>query len=349
MSKNLVDLDIKIIKLISERARLYVEDIKKLKDDSKDFYLPEDIKRVNNIIDSFNSGPLSNELLKKIFNDLISSTINLIQPLKVAYLGPPGTFTHIALLEIFGESVESVSQRTISDVFIEVENNRASLGVVPIENSTEGAVTYTLDDFLDTDLKIVSEKFLRISYWLLSHCTDMNLIEKLYSHPQPFAQCKVWIRENLPNAEIHQVNSTSQAAKIALSDGTSAAIASEASAKMYHLGVLANNIEDSRQNFTRFLVIGKRDNPSTGEDKTSIVCSVRDEPGALYKLLKVFSDEGINMTKIESRPDKKKIWEYIFFIDFIGHKDDESVKFVIDRIRKETLFLKIFGSYPVES
>ena len=249
-------------------------------------------------------------------------------------------------MKIFGESIEPVSQNTIPDVFNEVETGRALFGVVPVENSTEGAITYTLDELLDTDLRIISEKFLRISNFLLSLCNDLKSVKKLYSHPQPIAQCKGWIRNNLPNVEIHRVDSTTQAAEIATWDKFSAAIAPETTASIYNLNILATNIEDSKQNYTRFLVIGNKDNQPSGRDKTSIVCAVKDKPGALYSLLKPFSDSGVNMTRIESRPDKKKMWEYNFFIDFIGHRDDTVAKNVIDQMREKTIFLKILGSYP---
>ena len=207
-------------------------------------------------------------------------------------------------------------------------------------------MTYTLDELLETDLKIVSENYLRISYSLVSLCTDLKSVKKLYSHPQPLGQCKGWLRKNLPTVEVHHVNSTSMAAETASWDKYSAAIASEISARIYKLNILDQNIEDSKHNYTRFLVIGKKDHPQTGNDKTSIVCSVKDKPGALYNMLRPFSELGINMTKIESRPNKKKTWEYHFFIDFQGHKDDKDVEKVMAAVKEETIFFKILGSYP---
>ncbi|MDY6932653.1 MAG: prephenate dehydratase [Spirochaetota bacterium] len=350
MNKSIEDLDKEIIALFSERTRLYIEVKKKHLHDSGCAFSAEDIAITSRLIETYNKGPVTNAILKKMYKELISCSQSLVQPIKVAYLGPVGTFCHIALVEIFGESIISVSQNTISDVFHEVEMGRVSFGVVPVENSTEGAVTYTLDELLDTDLKIVSEKFLRISYSLLSLCEELKGVKKLYSHPQPIAQCKGWIRRNLPNAEIHYIDSTAQAAEIATWDKYSAAIASETSAVIYSLRTLATNIEDSRHNYTRFLVIGQMDNPPTGRDKTSIVCALKgkDKSGTLYSLLKPFSDAGVNMTKIESRPNKKKKWEYNFFIDFNGHQDDRVVKIALDEMREETQFLKILGSYPAE-
>ncbi len=346
MEKKLEELDKSIIELISERSKLFVEQVKKRGSSPVDAFSPMDRMKTFELIETLNSGPISDELLKKIYGELISFSISAAQPLKVAYLGPEGTFTHIALLEVFGESVVSVPQKTISDVFSEVEMDAVPFGIVPIENSSEGAVTYTLDELLETDLKIVSENYLRISYSLVSLCTDLKSVKKLYSHPQPLGQCKGWLRKNLPTVEVHHVNSTSMAAETASWDKYSAAIASEISARIYKLNILDQNIEDSKHNYTRFLVIGKKDHPQTGNDKTSIVCSVKDKPGALYNMLRPFSELGINMTKIESRPNKKKTWEYHFFIDFQGHKDDKDVEKVMAAVKEETIFFKILGSYP---
>ncbi|MDY6967467.1 MAG: prephenate dehydratase [Spirochaetota bacterium] len=349
MNKVLEDLDREIISIISKRTELFVEELKGRGDNPEDIYSPVDKSIQFKLIEDINKGPVSNDVLKKIYNELILCSANIVNPIQVAYLGPIGTFSHMALLEIFGDSIEGISLNSIPAVFDEVETGRAPFGVVPVENSTEGGVTYTLDELSDTDLKIVSEKFLRISYSLLSLCQGLRDIKKLYSHPQPLGQCKEWIRANLPEVEIHRADSTTQASKMALEEGFSAAIASERSASIYNLRILANNIEDSSQNYTRFLVIGRKDNPPTGKDKTSIVCAVKDKPGALYNMLKSFDNSGINMTKIESRPDKKKIWEYNFFIDFIGHKDDRVVKNALEEMKEEALFLKVLGSYPSES
>lgn len=349
MGKRLDELDKKLIDLISERSHLYISEIKKRGDHPADVYSPEDRIKVFQLIEACNSGPMPDEIIKKVFNELISYAVSVAQPLKVAYLGPEGTFTHIALREVFGESVDSISQKTIADVFTEVETDSVAFGIVPIENSSEGAVTYTLDELLETDLKIVAEKFLRISYSLVSLCTELKDIKKLYSHPQPLAQCKIWLRKNLPNVEIHHVNSTSMAAETASWDKYAAALASEISARLYNLNILDRSVEDSKHNYTRFLVIGKKDNPPTGNDKTSIVCAVKDKPGALYNMLRPFSEMGINMTKIESRPNKKKTWEYHFFIDFQGHKNDGIIEEAMEIMKEETIFFKILGSYPAEN
>lgn len=348
MDKRIEDLDKEIISLISERSRLYIKGIRGRDRISDGLYNPMDKKEIYDLIKKVNDGPLPSDILKKIYNELISSSVKLIEPLRVACLGPDGTFSHIALLEIFGESIEVIFCNTIPDAFQEVEAGRAEFGVVPVENSSEGAVTYTLDELLETELRIVSEEFLRVSLCFLSPCKEISKIKRIYSHPQPLAQSKKWIKQSLPDAEIHQLNSTTLSAEYASKDKFSAAIASDLTAKIYKLNILAANIEDSRQNYTRFFVIGRKENACTGKDKTSIVCGVKDKPGALYSMLKPFSDAGINMTKIESRPDKKKIWAYNFFIDFIGHKDDTKVKGAIDKLREQAMFLKILGSYPAE-
>ncbi|HON77373.1 MAG TPA: prephenate dehydratase [Spirochaetota bacterium] len=347
MDTKINELDKRIIELISERSKLYIDSLKRREADTSVVFSPLDQQEVQSVIEQVNNGPVSNVVMKRVFGEIISNAANAVKPVKVAYLGPEGTFTHAAMLEIFGSSIVASTQKTIPDVFQEVEAGNALFGVVPVENSTEGAVTYTLDELLDTDMKIVSEKFLRISHSLVTLCDNMKKIKKLYSHPQPLGQCKIWLRNNLPDVETHVVTSTSIAAETASWDKFSAAIASEISAQLYGLNVLESNIEDSKNNYTRFLVISKTDNPPTGHDKTSIVCAVKDKPGALYDMLKPFHEAGINMSKIESRPDKKKMWEYNFFIDFGGHKDDTVVRDALERMKENTIFLKILGSYPV--
>ncbi len=346
MDGKLEKLDRELVSLITERTKRYLEIMKERGDAAPDL-LNMDRAEAARLVESANGGPVPNEFLVRIFTELQGQAMSLQRPVSVAYLGPEGTFTHIALRDIFGESANAVAQKTIPDVFNEVERGDSDFGVVPVENSSEGAVTYTLDELLDTDLHIVSEKFLRISHSLVSLCDDVKKVKKLYSHPQPLGQCKIWLRNYLPQVEIISVNSTSKAAETASWDKFSAAIASEIAAGIYKLNVLARGIEDSRNNFTRFLVLGRKDNPATGDDKTSIVCAIKDKPGALYDMLRPFHEAGINMSKIESRPDKKKMWEYNFFIDFTGHRNDAAVEKALERMRESTIFLKILGSYPV--
>ncbi len=346
MDDTLEKLDRQILALLSERSKRYLEILGERGDAAQDL-ANLDRSDIARLVEAAYAGPVPGDDIVKLYTELIARTMVLNRTLNVAYLGPAGTFTHIALLEIFSGAVNAVPQKTVPDVFNEVERGESDFGVVPVENSSEGAVTYTLDELLDTDLMIVSEEFLRISHSLVSICDDIKKVKKLYSHPQPLGQCKIWLRNYLPQVEVISVNSTSKAAETASWDKYSAAIASDVAARIHKLNVLAAGIEDSRNNFTRFLVIGRKDNPATGNDKTSIVCSVKDRPGALYDMLRPFHEAGINMTKIESRPDKKKMWEYNFFIDFMGHREDAVVKRALEGMKESTMFLKVLGSYPV--
>ncbi|HSV97048.1 MAG TPA: prephenate dehydratase [Spirochaetota bacterium] len=347
MNKRIMELDKKIVELLAERCKIQIEELKKLPP-GENLFSAARVKELASFLESLDAGPLSRDLVKKIFGDLLAFSVSAVKPTVVAYLGPEGTFTHSAMLEVFGVSAAGIPVKSIHDVFVEVETGRADYGVVPVENSTEGAVTYTLDELMETELKITAEKYLRVSYSLVSVSKDIKSVKKLYSHPQSFGQCKEWLRKNLPDAEMHNVSSTSLAAETASWDKFAAAVTSHASAEIYGLNVLATNIEDSRQNYTRFFVIGEHDNPPSGKDKTSIICAVRDKPGALYDLLRPFNETGINMTKIESRPDKKKMWEYNFFIDFIGHRDSTITRSAVEKMKEDLIFLKILGSYPAE-
>jgi len=338
-------IDRRLIELISRRSNLYIEELLR-RGNGEDTFSLEEKQRIKALIEKYNTGPLSGETLRKVFYDLLYAAHSSVVPVSVAYLGPEGTFTNMALMEFFGESVEPLPQRTIADVFRTVESGGAMFGIVPVENSTEGAVTFTLDELIETDLSVTAEEYMRITYSLLSRSTDLEDIRRVYSHPQPVGQCKTWLRSNLPGAEVEHVDSTSRAAECAMQNDHSAAIASAAAGEIYGLSVLAEEIEDLRQNYTRFFVIGRKENRPTGKDKTSLACAIKDRPGALLGLLKPFSDAGINLTKIESRPDKKKVWEYVFFIDFIGHREDSIVQSVLDAIRQDTIFLKVLGSYP---
>ncbi|MCL2025358.1 MAG: prephenate dehydratase [Leptospirales bacterium] len=266
----------------------------------------------------------------------------------VAFLGPEASFSSIAATRFFGDSVFRHPQRSIHDVFLSVKNGNSDFGVVPIENSTEGSVGVTLDELSITSLSIVEEKQMRISLNLLSKDGDISQIKKVYSHPQSIGQCREWMKANLPEAEIITVVSTTVAAEHAAAEPYSAAVASNEAAGVYELKVVAENIEDMKNNYTRFFVLGQLPAPPSGNDKTSIVCSVRDEPAALFNLLKPFADYGINMKKIESRPSKHKLWEYSFFIDFIGHRDNENVRAALEKMQEKAAFLKILGSYPLD-
>ena len=266
----------------------------------------------------------------------------------VAFLGPEASFSSIAATRIFGDLILRHPQRSIHDVFLSVENGSSDFGVVPIENSTEGSVAVTLDELVTTSLSIVEEKQMRISLNLLSKDGDISKIKKVYSHPQSIGQCREWMKANFPDAEIITVVSTTVAAEYAATEPYSAAVASNKAAGIYELKIVAENIEDTKNNYTRFFVLAKLPASSGGNDKTSIVCTVKDEPAALFNILKPFADYGINMKKIESRPNKHKIWEYNFFIDFLGHRDNENVRAALEKMQEQAVFLKILGSYPLD-
>jgi len=276
----------------------------------------------------------------------MSACLALEQVLKVAYLGPEGTFTQSAALKHFGHSVEAVSLGSIEDVFREVESGAANYGVVPIENSTEGVITHTLDNFIDSSLKICGEVELRIHHHLLNKQGDAAGLERVYSHHQSLAQCRRWLNANMPGVERVPVNSNAEAAKKAAADEHSAAIAGESAADLYGLKVAVSNIEDEPDNTTRFLVIGHDEVQPSGHDKTSLLVSSDNRPGALYRLLKPLAENNISMTRIESRPSRREMWDYVFFVDIEGHIDDEKVATALDVLRNESSILKVLGSYP---
>ena len=339
-------LDDNILKLLNERAEVVV-DVGHLKEGSSaDFYVPSREQEIYARLIADNKGPFPDEGVRRVFREVISASLNLEQPMKVAFLGPQATFTHLAAMQQFGFSAQLVSQRNISAVFEEVQRGRADYGVVPVENSTEGAVTHTLDMFVDSDLKINAEILLEISHDLLSRSGNINDIRKVISHPQALGQCRSWLEENLPDIPLVDVSSTAQAAQMAAEDETAAAISSELSATLYGLQMVKKKIEDNANNFTRFLVVGLRNPAPSGHDKTSLMFNVKDEPGILHRMLVPFSDNGINLAKIESRPLKKKAWEYIFFLDMVGHIQDQDISGAIEELRGSCQFLKILGSYP---
>ena len=339
-------LDEQILKLINKRAKCAIE-IGKIKqqDSSSSIYVPQREKQVISNLIKINTGPLINEDIKNIYTEIMSSCRGLEKRLQVAYLGPQATFSYQASLKLFGSKVDFIPVKRLADVIEEVEKQRADFAVVPVENSNEGSVNTTLDELVDTNLKIINEINMRISHCLLSK-TNFENIKTVYSHHQALAQCSNWLHKNLPNAEIVSVNSTAQAAQLALKNVNSAAISSEVAAKVYNLNILCKSIEDTRDNWTRFFVLGRCLSSKTGKDKTSIIFTIEDRVNALYNILSQFSKNNINLTKIESRPTKKKIWQYVFFIDFEGHIEDKKVINTIEKIKEHCIFLKVLGSYP---
>lgn len=346
LRKKINKIDDGILKLLIKRTGITLQ-ISRLKIRSgKSVYSPE---RENEILARLKSrvkSPLSYESVEAIYREIMSSSLSLERTLKVAYLGPQATFTHIAALKRFGSQVEYIPANTIADVFSGVEKEEADYGVVPIENSIEGAVTHTLDMFVDSDLKICSQIIINVSHNLLGRCT-VNRIKRIYSNPQVFGQCRLWLEENMARAEKVEVTSTTRAAQIACREKSSACIASLLAAEVYKLKVLAKDIEDSPHNITRFLVIGKADVGRTARDRTSVLFSIKDRVGALHDMLVPFKRHGINLTKIESRPSKRKAWDYYFFVDLEGHYSDARVKRALAQLEDKCKLLKILGSYPV--
>ncbi len=334
------------MEFLNQRASLVVEVGRLKAGEKRDFHVPSREREIYERLISHNPGPFPNEALKSVFREIISASLALEAPMKVAFFGPKATFTHQAAQQQFGLSAELVPQKSIPAVFEEVEKGLAQYGVVPVENSTEGMVSHTLDMFMESELKINAEVMLEIHHYLLSRTGRMDDIKKVCSHPQPIAQCRNWLADNLPNVPVVDVASTAVAAQIVAEDYTAAAIASELAASMYDLKIVRERIEDQVNNFTRFLVIGKKLADKSGDDKTSLMFSVKDEVGILYRMLEPFYKRGINLSKIESRPLKKKAWEYIFFLDLVGHISDPEVAEAVQELKGCCQFVKVLGSYP---
>ncbi len=343
-------IDEEIIKLLNKRAEL-AKAIGEIKKKLKlEVYSPERerevIEKAIKINREVYGEVFPSEAIRHVFREIMSACLSLEKELRIAYLGPKATFTHQASLEHFGLSAYYIPVPTIRDVFLEVETERVDYGVVPVENTTEGVVNYTLDMFLEFDVKIVGEVVIPIKLHLLSNVFSLEEVKEVYSHRQALAQCRNWLEKNLSHAKLVETESTARACEIVLEKEGAGAIASEVAAYTYHLNILAENIQDSLNNYTRFLVLGKRDVKRTGKDKTSLIFAVKDEAGALYKALESFYIYGVNLTKIESRPSRKKAWDYVFFVDLEGHAEDENVKLAIESLKERTQMVKLLGSYP---
>ncbi len=341
-------LDEKILKLFNERAAIAIDvaEAKTAQGETGNFYRPEREADVLRHVIEKNEGPLKDADVAHLFRALMSACLSAEAPLTVAFLGPEGTFSHAAALKHFGYAVNISPLSSIDDVFREVEAGAANFGVVPIENSTEGVVSNTLDNFIDSPLKVCGEVSLRIHHHLLTTSDSLNKIQRVYSHQQSLAQCRRWLTANLPHVEQVNVSSNAEAARRAAEDVTAAAIAGEQAAELYQLPSLVSNIEDDPNNTTRFLVIGQIDTHATGEDKTSIMVSSRNEAGALYELLGPLAKHKVSMSKIESRPSHRGLWEYVFFLDIDGHVSDPAIAEVLAEIGQQAVMLKLLGSYP---
>jgi len=346
MRRKIDILDHKLVNLLNLRAKITKEIGKEKIITGKSIYSPEREMQVLRKAACLNKGPLKKGALEAIYREIMSASLALEKLLKIAYLGPEASFSNLAALKRFGSQVNFVACGSIPEVFLEVERGAADYGVVPVENSIEGAVTHTLDMLVDSELKICSQVILNVSHNLLANCPK-NKIRKIYSNPQVFGQCRIWLQKNLPNVELVDVSSTTRAAELARKEKNSAAIASLLASKVYGLKVLASGIQDSLKNATRFLVVGKNVAARTGHDKTSLLFSIKDRVGALYEMLLPFRKYGVNLTKIESRPSKKKAWEYYFFVDILGHQDDYKIKKALNELERRCTYLKILGSYPI--
>ncbi|MDI6792969.1 MAG: prephenate dehydratase [bacterium] len=343
------EIDARIIELLNNRAEVALEISQIKRQEELPIYQPDRERAVLERIKQLSGGYLSEDSIVSIYREIISGTRCLQgKRVRVAYLGPEATFSHLAVRKEFGNGVDAVPKESIPEVARAVEREEADYGVVPIENSIEGSVAYTLDMLIDSRLNICAELLLAISLNLVANC-ELKEIKTLYSHPQPLAQSRTWLRDNLPGIEYIETSSTSAAAKLAKEKSESGAIASALAAELYGLEILARHIEDKAGNYTRFLVLGNQTNPVTGDDKTSILFSITDKPGALYHITRPFAELDINLTKIESRPSRRQLWEYVFFLDFQGHVAEDKVKKALDQLKEECLFLKVLGSYPRET
>jgi len=342
------NIDQQIQDLLNARAEAAQEvaRIKLALDPDAVYYRPEREAQILRMVKQRNKGPLDAESVAVLFREIMSACLALELPLKVAYLGPAGTFTQAAAYKHFGHAVNTVSMTAIPDVFQEVESGSCHYGVVPVENSSEGVVSHTLDMFLNSPLKICGEVTLRIHHNLLGSSPDLGSLKVVYSHQQSLAQCRGWLDRHLPFVERVPVGSNSEAARRAMESPNSAAIAGTMAAELYGLQLLAPNIEDEPGNTTRFLVIGQRSVPASGDDKTSLLLSTRNEAGGLHQLIGPLAEHGISMTRIESRPSRRGNWDYVFFVDINGHSDDGDVATALKALQARAGMYKELGSYP---
>jgi len=343
-------LDAHIIRLLNERTR-HVLRIGAIKVQSGEaIYVPHRERAVLRRIVKLNQGPIKDDSLRAIYREIMSSALSLEKSMTIAYLGPEATFTHQAAVQRFGSSLRYAAQKTIADIFTEVGKNRADYGVVPVENSTEGVVTHTLDMFIESNLRIVAQIVLPVQFCLAGE-GRLKDVQRLYGHPQALAQCRLWIQRNLPRAEILETSSNARSAELTKQAdktlrGKTAAITGLLAAEKYSLKIIERNIQDFTENATRFLVLGRQCGPATGRDRTSLMFSIADKAGALYHALSPFRRYKLNMTKIESRPSKRKAWEYFFFVDCDGHYSDPKVAKAIAGLEEACNFVKVLGSYP---
>ena len=345
LRKQIDEIDLQLVELLNKRARIVVEvgELKNVSD--RPIYAPAREKAVIEKIAKANKGPLPDKALAAIWRELMSGSFFLERPLRIAFLGPQGSFSHTAAMLKFGQSVEYESVADIRSIFEEVSKGHSDLGVVPIENSAGGGVSESLDAFIDTDVMICAEVYMTIHHNLLANCS-FEKIDKVYSKPEIFAQCRNWLSATFDEAKTISVASSARAAQMAAEEEYAAAIGSLMAAELYNLKIICENIEDIANNVTRFLVIGKEDAKPTGDDKTALLFSTAHKAGALVDVLEVFREHGLNLSNIESRPSRKREWEYYFFVDFLAHKEQEHVRKALDAVRQYCLQLSVLGSFP---
>jgi chorismate mutase/prephenate dehydratase len=344
--RNRIDeIDQQLVNLLNERAGIVV-DVGKLKSQTgSPVYAPDREKEVLEKVTKHNKGPLPDRCLQAIWRELMSGSFVLERPLRVGYLGPGGSFSHTAALLKFGQSADHEPLADIRSIFDEISKGHCDLGIVPIENTLGGGVVETLDALVDSDVKVCSEILMVIHHNLLANC-NLDQIEKIYSKPEVFTQCRNWLASTFKEAKTISEPSTAKAAQKAAKEARSAAIGSAIAAELYGLKIVCENIEDTPNNVTRFFVVGREGARSTGEDKTAVMFSTAHKAGALVDVLEVFKKYDVNLTNIESRPSKKRQWEYYFFVDFLGHQSDEKVQKALDEVRKHCLQLSVLGSFP---
>jgi chorismate mutase/prephenate dehydratase len=342
------EIDSSLLELISQRACMATEvaRVKSEQPEDNGFYRPEREAQILRKIIDRNPGPLSEEEMARLFREIMSACLALEQTLDIAFLGPEGTFTQAAALKHFGHSVKTTAMGSIDQVFREVESGACQYGVVPVENSIEGVVNHTLDMLVNSSLMICGEVELRIHHHLLSNEESVEGITKVYSHQQSLAQCRAWLDTHLLKAERVSVNSNAEGARLAAGEKHAAAIAGESAAELYELSVLMKNIENEADNTTRFLVLGQHETLPSDNDKTSLLFTAQNKPGALQEMLACFSDNGVSLTRIESRPSRKGMWEYVFFVDIEGHAQEATVALALDKLNGRASMLKLLGSYP---
>ncbi len=349
--KDIDAIDVQLLELLNQRAKC-AERVAEIKarsssDDTPVFYRPEREAQIFDRLRELNAGPLENDTVERLFREVISGCLALEVPLSIAYLGPTGTYTESAAIKQFGQFARRRALGSIDEVFREVESGAVHYGVVPVENSTEGMVNHTLDCFVGSKLKICAEVELPIHHaFLLSAGGDANNIKRIVSHQQSLAQCRRWLDSHFAGVERVAVSSNAEAARLVAEDPTLACVAGEAAADTYGLAIYMQNIEDEPNNVTRFLVLGEQDVGPSGQDKSSLLVSTRNEPGALVKILEPFQRHGISLTRIETRPSKTGNWSYVFFIDFDGHTDDDGIAAVLEEVSLVVMDVRLLGSYP---